>query len=112
MADTQDQTHVRMQLARFQHVLQIVEGHQLRPPLVHAANSAATISLPEAHFDMVRPGIALYGMDPSMEVRLPAGFRPALSFQNPVAQVKILPACGGVSYRSPDTNERSDSCAA
>ena len=106
MADTQDQTHVRVQLARFQHVLQVVEGHQLRPPLVHAANSAATISLPEAHFDMVRPGIALYGMDPSTEVRLPAGFRPALSFKTQVAQVKVIPAGECISYGCTYVTER------
>src|SRR6266567_3121026 len=106
MADTQDQTHVRMQLARFQHVLQVVEEHQLRPPLVHAANSAATISLPETHFDMVRPGIALYGMDPSMEVRLPAGFRPALSFKTQVAQVKVIPAGECISYGCTYITER------
>ena len=48
------------------HVLQALERAEgLRPPLVHAANSAATLSLPEARFDMVRPGIALYGLDPS-----------------------------------------------
>jgi alanine racemase len=106
MADTQDQTHARVQLARFQHLLQVVEGHQLRPPLVHAANSAATISLPEAHFDMVRPGIALYGMDPSTEVRLPAGFRPALSFKTQVAQVKIIPAGECISYGCTYVTER------
>src|SRR5260370_21125486 len=41
MADTQDQTHARIQLARFQHVLQCIEEEQMRPVLVHAANSAA-----------------------------------------------------------------------
>src|SRR5439155_15615084 len=91
MADTRDQTHARMQLARFQHVLQCIEEEHMRPPLVHAANSAAIFSLPEAHFDMVRPGIALYGLDPSNEVRLAAEFRPALSFKTQVAQVKDIP---------------------
>lgn len=106
MADAHDQTHARMQLARFQRLLQVVDGHQLRPPLVHAANSAATISLPEAYFDMVRPGIALYGMDPSTEVRLPAGFRPALSFKTQVAQVKVIPAGECISYGCTYTTER------
>jgi len=70
----------------------------LRPPLIHAANSAALLSLPESHFDMVRPGIALYGLDPSDKLRLPAGFRPALSFKTQVAQVKLVPAGEGISY--------------
>jgi len=98
MADTHDLTHAHMQLARFQAVLQALETLGLRPPLVHAASSAPILSLPEARFDMVRPGIALYGLEPSDEVRLPAGFRPALSFKTQVAQVKVIPAGEGISY--------------
>ncbi|HCP74890.1 MAG TPA: alanine racemase, partial [Ktedonobacter sp.] len=55
-------------------------------------------SLPEAHFDMVRPGIALYGLDPSAEVPIPEDFRPALSFKTQVSQVKVIPAGEGISY--------------
>ena len=106
MADAQDLTHARMQLARFQDVLRVVEAKHLRPPLVHAANSAATLILPEAHFDMVRPGIALYGMDPSAEVRLPEGFRPTLSFKTQVAQVKVIPAGECISYGCTYTTDR------
>ncbi|MGZ3646641.1 MAG: alanine racemase [Ktedonobacteraceae bacterium] len=98
MADTQDLTHARMQLSRFLHVLQRIDEKHMRPSLVHAANSAATLSLPEAHFDMVRPGIALYGLDPSSEVPLPAEFRPALSFKTQVAQVKDVPEGECISY--------------
>ncbi|MEO6893373.1 MAG: alanine racemase, partial [Ktedonobacteraceae bacterium] len=98
MADMQEPLHAREQLARFQRVLHALETEQLRPPLIHAANSAALLSLPEARFDMVRPGIALYGLDPSAEVRLPQGFRPALAFKTQVAQVKTIPAGEGISY--------------
>ena len=107
MADTQDQTHARMQLVQFQHVLQYIEGEHIRPPLVHTANSAAIFSLPEAHFDIVRPGIALYGLDPSSEVRLPAEFRPALSFKTQVAQVKDIPEGESISYGCTYTTDRS-----
>src|SRR5204862_7711270 len=52
---------------------------------------------------MVRPGIALYGLDPSSEVHLPAGVRPALSFKTQVAQVKDIPEgesiCYGCAFR-------------
>jgi len=106
MADAQDLTHARMQLARFHDVLHMVETHHLRPPLVQAANSAATLSLPESHFDMIRPGIALYGLDPSSEVRLPDGFRPALSFKTQVAQVKDIPAGECISYGCTYTTDR------
>jgi Alr-MurF fusion protein len=106
MADTHDQTHARMQLTRFQGILQVIEEEHIRPPLVHAANSAAILSLPESHFDMVRPGIALYGLDPSPEVRLPVGFRPALSFKTQVAQVKVIPEGESISYGCSYTTDR------
>ncbi len=106
MADTVDQTHVRLQLERFQWVLHALDQQGLRPPLVHAANSAALLTLPEAHFDMVRPGIALYGLDPSPELPLPEGFRPALSFKTQVAQVKLVPAGECISYGCQYVTER------
>ena len=105
-ADSSDQTHARLQLARFNRILHILEEQELRPPVVHAANSAATFSLPEARFDMVRPGIAIYGLHPSSEVRLPEGFRPALSFKTQVSQVKWIPAGECISYGCAYVTER------
>jgi alanine racemase len=97
-ADSADQRYAHRQLDRFNSVLASLDVRGLRPPLVHAANSAALLCLPEAHFDMVRPGVAIYGLPPSDEVRLPEGFRPALAFRTQVAQVKWIPAGEGVSY--------------
>jgi alanine racemase len=97
-ADSSDQTHCRMQLARFNAVISNLQASTMCPPLVHASNSAATLALPEARFGMVRCGIALYGLDPSDEVRLPEGFRPALSFKTQIAQVKDVPAGECISY--------------
>ncbi|GAC1647814.1 MAG: hypothetical protein NVS4B12_15800 [Ktedonobacteraceae bacterium] len=106
MADTLDKTHLHLQLERFNTVLRILTEQGLRPPLVHASNSAATLSMPEARFDMVRPGIAIYGLDPSPEVRVPAEFRPALAFKTQVAQVKMVPAGECISYGCTFTTER------
>jgi alanine racemase len=105
-ADSSDQTHARLQLSRFKRILHILEEQELRPPIVHAANSAATFSLPEAHFDMVRPGIAIYGLHPSPDVRLPEGFRAALSFKTQVSQVKMIPAGECISYGCAYVTER------
>jgi Alr-MurF fusion protein len=105
-ADAEDLSHAHLQLIRFQNVLQIIDKAGIRPPLVHAANSAAILSLPEAHFNMVRPGIALYGLEPSPAVSLPAGFRPALSFKTLIAQVKLIPAGEGISYGCTYITER------
>ena len=97
-ADSADPTYAHRQLDRFRTVLAALEERGLRPPLVHAANSAAALALPAARFDMVRPGIAIYGLAPSAEVPLPEGFRPALSFKTQVAQVKEIPPGEGISY--------------
>ncbi len=99
-ADTEDKTHTYLQLDRFQYILHALRELGLRPPIVHTANSAATLTLPAAHFDMVRPGMAIYGLHPSPAVRLPDSFRPALSFKTQVSQVKWLPAGEGISYGS------------
>ncbi len=106
MADTQNKQHALLQLARFEQVLTAVDAHGLRPRIIHAANSATTLSMPQAHFDMVRPGIALYGLDPSPEIPLPAGFRPALSFKTQVSQVKLVPPGECISYGCTYTTER------
>ncbi|HOG45392.1 MAG TPA: alanine racemase [Anaerolineae bacterium] len=98
MADCADRTHCNEQWRRFSALLAELEQRGLRPPLVHAANSAATLTMPEAHCDMVRVGVALYGLNPSADVPCPAGFRQALTFKTQIAQVKTLPAGSCVSY--------------
>jgi alanine racemase len=97
-ADSADQTYARRQIARFEAVLAALDERGLRPPIVHAANSAVLLTLPATHFNLVRAGIAIYGLPPSDEVRLPDGFRPALAFKTQVAQVKEVPAGEGISY--------------
>lgn len=64
-------------------------------PLRHVANSAATLTRPDLHFDLVRPGIAMYGLNP---VPQPEGLRPAMSFHSSVALTKRIQAGEGVSY--------------
>jgi alanine racemase len=97
-ADSADPAYALRQLERFEAVLGALGAAGLRPPLVHAANSAAIFNFSQAHYDMVRPGIAVYGLPPSDEVPLPPGFRPALAFKTQVAQVKEVPAGEGISY--------------
>ncbi|NWG20608.1 MAG: alanine racemase [Chloroflexi bacterium] len=97
-ADAADPANAEAQLRRFQHVLTALTSAGLRPPLVHAANSAALLRFPGARFDMVRPGIACFGLAPSSCVTLPPALRPALSFHTEVAQVRELPQGRPVSY--------------
>lgn len=90
--------HTLEQLARFTRLIAELEALGLRPPLAHAANTAALIRYPEAHLDMVRAGLGIYGLQPSPHVPLPAGSRPALAFKTQVAQVKTFPPGAPIGY--------------
>lgn len=90
--------HTKRQLAAFEATLARLADAGIHLRWVHAANSAASLTQPASRFNLVRLGIALYGLDPSPETRLPAGFRPVLSWKTQVAQVKTLPAGAPVSY--------------
>ncbi len=97
-ADAADQTHVREQLTVFREVLSGLRNAGIPIPLAHTANSAATMRLPEAHFDAVRVGIAMYGLDPSDEWPPVFEIRPALTLKSRVSRVRELPAGAGISY--------------
>jgi alanine racemase len=84
-ADEIGDDHFGAQLERFAEFVEAVGRDDL---LVHAANSAATFRDPAAHFDMVRCGIAIYGMDPFGEDPAERGLEPALSLTSYVAAVK------------------------
>lgn len=86
----------REQLALFQAALAELEKAGIRPPLIHAANSSALFSVPESRFNLVRPGIALYGMDPGDLA--PFGLRPVLSLRTRVAFLKSVPTGSGIGY--------------
>jgi len=94
-ADEADKAPAREQLARFGAVVEQVCGRE--GLVLHAANSAAAIDLPEARLDMVRPGIALYGYQPSDEMLTKLPLRPALRLTAPLIERKTLRAgdrCG------------------
>ena len=97
-ADEKDQETTSMQLQTFSWVVEGLSSAGLRPPLIHAANSAAIMVRPDSYFDLVRPGIAIYGLHPSQECRLPRDFRPALTWKTILSQVRNLPVGRGVSY--------------
>lgn len=97
-ADMPADPYTGLQLQRFQALLAALEGEGLRPPLVHAANTAAFLTRPDAQFDAVRLGIGLYGLAPAPDLPLPPDFRPALSWKTTIAQVKTLPPGAPVGY--------------
>jgi len=99
VADEPDDPFTKQQLQRFQDVVDRLAADGVRPALLHAANSAAAIAFPEARFDMVRCGIALYGLAPSPELAAAcSGLRPAMSVKARVSFVKRVEAGERVSY--------------
>lgn len=97
-ADEAERLPTDRQQALFKQVVDQLEAQDLRPPWVHAANSAASLTRPAAHYDLIRLGIAMYGLHPSKECPNPDEIRPALSWKSVLSQVKLVPAGEGVSY--------------
>lgn len=111
VADDEDMEYTRWQLARFRAVLDSLKEVGVTFRLVHCANSAALLRLPESRFNMVRLGLAMYGLRPSPHVPLPAGFRPALTWKTTIAQVKTLPPGTFVSYGNTYCTEKEETIA-
>jgi len=105
-ADAADLSYTLDQLARFESVLAALRARALLPAHIHAANSATILRVPSSYYNMVRLGIAMYGLSPSADTPCPEGFHPALSFKCLVAQVKELPLGSCVSYGCAFRTER------
>ena len=93
-ADDPGHPSIDLQAKRFDAAYQVVVEHGLRP-LRHLANSAATLTRPDLHFDLVRVGIGAYGLNP---VEQREDLRPAMSFHSSIAFTKRVPAGESVSY--------------
>jgi alanine racemase len=99
-ADEPNAGSVEEQLRIFNNLLKKLRGLGRCPQVVHTANSAAVLNFPEAHFDLVRPGITLFGLNPSPDSQLPDSFQPALTWKARLTSVRVLPPGHGVSYGS------------
>ncbi|WP_424212248.1 alanine racemase [Streptomyces sp. BI20] len=99
-ADEPGHPSIALQLTAFREMLAHAEKEGLTPEVRHIANSPAVLTLPESHFDLIRPGLAVYGVSPAPEVGTPErlGLRPAMTLRASVALVKEVPAGQGVSY--------------
>jgi alanine racemase len=112
-ADSPHHPTIDAQVAQFRRATEAARAGGLRPQVRHLANSAATLTRPDTWFDLVRPGIALYGVSPGPEVGTPAslGLLPAMTLSAPVALVKRVPAGHGVSYAHAYVTERETTLA-
>jgi alanine racemase len=96
-ADEPQHPMIDVQRDRFLEAIAAAKEQGLEPEVVHLANSAAALTRPDLAFDMVRPGIAVYGLSPVPDIS-DFGLRPAMTFQARVALVKPVSAGEGVSY--------------
>jgi alanine racemase len=106
-ADSADKSYANLQLNRFMELLDHLKQVQLEPPLRHTANSAALIDMPESHLDMVRPGIATYGLQPSEDVNQKIiDLKPVMSLKTRIIHIKkVAPGFNisyGITYRTKD----------
>lgn len=99
-ADEPNSEATHAQLSVFNHLLEQLRDAGLCPATVHAANSAAILNYPEAYYDLVRPGIAIFGLDPSPSSPLPSNFQPALTWKARLTSVRVFPPQHGISYGS------------
>ncbi|MEV0368502.1 alanine racemase [Streptomyces sp. NPDC050636] len=99
-ADEPGHPSIAAQLAAFEDALALSEAAGLRPEVRHIANTPALLTLPEAHYDLVRAGIGIYGISPAPEVGTSQelGLRPAMTLEASLASVKRAPGGHGVSY--------------
>lgn len=97
-SESEDLTHAKLQLERFNEVLQFFEKRSIKLPIRHIANSGAILQLRDANLDMVRPGILLFGVYPSENVRKSIEVKPALSWKSLIVYFKVIKAGSGVGY--------------
>ena len=97
-SDEKDLSYAYTQLHVFQSIITKLELQGIHIPLVHCANSGAILQMPEATFDMVRPGIMMYGYTPSLDTKKTIPLRPALSFKTKVGFIKRVEKGTSISY--------------
>jgi alanine racemase len=97
-ADEFDKTFARKQIEIFERLIRDIEASGIKIPKKHIANSAAILDLPESYFDLVRPGIMIYGLYPSNEVSRTFELRPAMTLVTKVIFVKQVPPGCPISY--------------
>ena len=110
-ADESDKSYTYRQMRVFREVLNVLKAHGISARCHHAANSAATLDMRDAHLDMVRCGIVLYGISPSAEVSRGVKLRPALSWKSRVGRLRCLPAGSAISYNCTFTTDCSTNVA-
>jgi len=96
--DPAEDDYTRLQLARFTHVVNSLRGAGIEPALIHLANSAGLVRFPEAQFNAVRPGLALYGFLDGAPAEAGPALEPAISLHSRLVGVRQLDEGQAVGY--------------
>ncbi len=97
VADTEE-SYTNLQIERFQSIISNIEKNNICIPIKHSANSSAVLNFPSSYFDMVRPGIAIYGIYPCHNPKIKIDLKPALSLKTRVVYLKEVPEGESLSY--------------
>lgn len=97
-ADVCDSGYTEEQLERYFWFLNKLEERNVKVPIRHAANSAGILNYPQAHLDMVRPGIVLYGLLPYSPMENAPELKPVMSLKAQIASVKKMPVGSKIGY--------------
>ncbi|MBW4614789.1 MAG: alanine racemase [Desmonostoc vinosum HA7617-LM4] len=97
-ADSADATVMQEQHRRFEEAIAQIRAVGIEPPCLHLANSAATLADPALHYDIVRVGLAVYGLYPAPHLQNAIDLKPVLQVKARVTQVKTIAPKTGVSY--------------
>ena len=97
-ADEADKTLAKKQIAIFESVVREIEASGIEIPKKHIANSAGVLDLPESYYDLVRPGIMIYGLYPSMDVSRSIKLKPAMTLITKVIYLKSVSEGTPISY--------------
>ncbi len=97
-ADSPDTAVMTVQHDRFKQAIEQIQTAGINPPRLHLANSAAALTDPDLHYDLVRVGLATYGIYPAPHLQSIASLQPAMQVKARITQVKTIAAGTGVSY--------------
>lgn len=97
-SDEKDLKYTLDQLALFERIIKKLSEYGIKPPLIHTANSAASLRLPQSHYSIVRPGIITYGLPPSHDFQLPFTPKAVLSLKTIVVQIREVCKGEAVGY--------------
>jgi alanine racemase len=97
-ADSIDQSHVQQQNSRFRRAIAQIQACGVPIPQMHIANTAAMLSDPHLHYDLVRVGLGIYGLYPAPHLRSVINLKSAMQVKARITQVKTLPPSTGISY--------------